>query len=108
MPRLVPLLLAPAILWSATAGAADPLILEQAVEAGRSGVTHLLVDRARISSVRVEKDTGLEHSLAVTLDPQSEPRITVRCRDPASARALLEAFRPGGPPVFQATGRCRF
>lgn len=90
------------------AAAADPLLLEQAVEAGRSGTTHLVIDRQRISTILVEKEEGFAHRLAVTLDPDREPRLHLRCIDPATTRAMLEALRPGGPPVFQATGRCSF
>ncbi|MDF1585098.1 hypothetical protein [Marinimicrococcus flavescens] len=94
--------------WPGPAGAADPLLLEQALEAGTPGTSHLLLDRERISSVRVEKESGFEHRLAITFADEGKPRFTIRCIDPATTRALLDALRPGGPGVFQATGRCRF
>jgi hypothetical protein len=89
------------------AAAADLLQLQQTLQPGTAGRTYVLIDRSRISSVQVERGTGTEQTITVTLDPESKPRFTFRCIDEAAVRQLLDALRPGGMQVLDVTSRCR-
>jgi hypothetical protein len=91
--------------------AADMLLLQQTPAPGEEGAVDVLLDRARVSLVRVERrdDDGQEHRVEVTLAPEDDPVLRLRCADLASARQVLEALRPGsGLASLDVTGRCRF
>jgi hypothetical protein len=105
--------LAAAALASAAgpAGAADMLLLQQTPAPGEEGAVDVLIDRARVSLVRIERrdDDGQEHRVEVTLAPEDDPVLRLRCADLAAARQALDALRPGsGLASLDVTGRCRF
>ncbi len=90
------------------ASAADMLLLQQRPEGEKDVAAYVMLDRERISLVRVTRRNGLEHRVEVTLDPEDDPRVELRCADLAAARQVLDALRPGaGPAELDLTGRCR-
>jgi hypothetical protein len=91
------------------AGAADMLLLQQRLEGEKDAAAFVMLDRERISLVRVTRRSGFEHRVEVTLDPEDDPQLELRCADLAAARQVLEALRPGaaGPVEIDLTGRCR-
>ena len=95
------------VAWALPAEAGDLLQLQQILQPGAAGRTFVLIDRARISSILVERGTGTEQTIAITLDPESKPRFSFRCIDEAAVRQLLDALRPGGMQILDVTSRCR-
>ena len=91
------------------AAAADMLLLQQRLEGEKEAATFVMLDRERISLVRVTRRSGIEHQVEVTLEPLGEPQLELRCTDLAAARQVLEALRPGaaGMAELDLTGRCR-
>lgn len=86
---------------------ADTLLLQQTVPANVAGTPFLLVDRSRISHVRVEKDTSLTHRVTIRLATEPPVEVQLTCNDEAITRQLLEALRRGGVATLDVTGRCR-
>ena len=107
-----PLIVAAALLGAAFplagATAADMLLLQQRLEGEKEGAAYVMLDRERVSLVRVTRRSGFEHRIEVMLDPEDDPQLELRCADLAAARQVLEALRPGaGPAELDLTGRCR-
>ena len=97
-----------AFLVSNGADAADSVLLQQTVQAEQAGRPWMMVDRAAVTSVVVEKGQDLGHRVSITFHPESRPRFIIQCNDPASSREVLDALRPGGPAFLDVTARCRF
>jgi hypothetical protein len=91
------------------AGAADMLLLQQRLEGEKDAAAFVMLDRERISLVRVTRRSGFGHRVEVILGPEGDPQLELRCADLAAARQVLEALRPGaaGPVEIDLTGRCR-
>lgn len=88
------------------ASAADLVQLQQTLRPGSAGRTLVLIDRSRISSIVVERGTGQEETVSITLDPETKPRFTIRCIDEAATRQLVDSLR-SGVSVLDVTARCR-
>ena len=90
------------------AAAADIIELRRILPGDRPGVTGLLIDRGRISSITSEQAKGPAYEIRITIDPEPKPRFVVRCLDLATARSVTDllAGRTTGP--LDVTGRCEF
>jgi hypothetical protein len=97
-----------ALILPAAARAGDVLLLQQALEPDRPGTAYVQLDRDRVVLVRALKQRDLEHTVEITLAGEPPSAVTVHCIDPAATRQLLDALRPGGPPILDVTARCKF
>lgn len=96
------------VLAATRASAADMLVLQARTEGEGKGAVLVMLDRERVSLVRVAPRGGTEYRIEVTQDPEDDPAVEIRCADLAAARQVLEALRPGaGPAELDLTGRCR-